>query len=146
MRVKMLGRRTMRLQRYFDSGAPAERVSVSSDAGGCLPCFDAQGRMSHMDIGSPGALLATIGELLARGLPLQQILPAFTRNVAELLRLPRKGVLAAGADADLLVLDEQSRICDVMLGGRWQVREGQAVARGPLDASPPSFDSGNGNN
>jgi hypothetical protein len=31
------------LQRYFDSGAPAERVSVSSDAGGCLPCFDAQG-------------------------------------------------------------------------------------------------------
>jgi hypothetical protein len=34
----------------------------------------------------------------------------------------------------------------VMLGGRWQVREGQAVARGPLDASPPSFDPGNGNN
>ena len=134
------------LQGYLESGAPAERVSVSSDAGGCLPCFDAQGRMSHMDIGSPGALLATIRELLARGLPLQQILPAFTRNVAELLRLPRKGVLAAGADADLLVLDEQSRICDVMLGGRWQVREGQAVARGPLDASPPSFDSGNGNN
>jgi beta-aspartyl-dipeptidase (metallo-type) len=31
------------LQRYFESGAPAERVSVSSDAGGCLPCFDAQG-------------------------------------------------------------------------------------------------------
>ena len=71
---------------------------------------------------------------------------AFTRNVAELLRLPRKGVLAAGADADLLVLDEQSRICDVMLGGRWQVREGQSVARGPLDSSPPPFDPGNGNN
>lgn len=134
------------LQRYFENGAPAERISVSSDAGGCLPCFDAQGRMSHMDVGNPGALLATIGELLGRGLSLQQILPAFTRNVAQLLRLPRKGVLAAGADADLLVLDDQARISDVMLGGRWQVRNGQARQCGPFDPIPPPFNPGNGSN
>ena len=30
------------LLRYLDSGAPPERVTISSDAGGCLPCFDAR--------------------------------------------------------------------------------------------------------
>ncbi|MGH8082631.1 MAG: hypothetical protein ACREP7_18790, partial [Lysobacter sp.] len=33
------------LIRYLDSGAPPERISVSSDAGGCLACFDEQGQM-----------------------------------------------------------------------------------------------------
>jgi beta-aspartyl-dipeptidase (metallo-type) len=33
------------LERYLASGAPADRVTVSSDAGGCLPCFDTDGRV-----------------------------------------------------------------------------------------------------
>jgi hypothetical protein len=32
---------------------------ISSDAGGCLPCFDADGRVTHMDVGAAGALLET---------------------------------------------------------------------------------------
>src|SRR5690606_37081991 len=37
------------LQRYLDSGAPAERVSISTDGGGCLPVFDSEGRVASMD-------------------------------------------------------------------------------------------------
>lgn len=134
------------LQRYLESGAHPERVSVSSDAGGCLPCFDSEGRMSHMDIGTSGALLSTVQELLARGHALQNILPAFTSNVARLLRLPHKGSLQVGADADLIVLDANTHISDVMLGGRWQVRKGTSVQCGPFDSTPPPFNPGNGNN
>ena len=131
------------LQRYLESAAPPSQVTVSSDAGGCLPCFDADGRLSHMDVGSPGALLDTLGELLARGLPLERILPAFTQNAAALLRLPRKGVIGVGADADLLVLDENGGLADVLLGGVWHVRSGQSRRRGrfePLPSPPPLKD------
>lgn len=124
------------LQRYLDSSAPAQRVTISSDAGGCLPCFDAEGQLSHMDVGTPRALLATLAELLARGLPLDQILPAFTSNVAALLRLPRKGSIAVGSDADLLVLDDASGLSDVLLGGEWHLREGKSLRRGVFEPLP----------
>src|SRR6185369_10746763 len=93
------------LVRYLDAGLPAERVTVSSDGGGCLPAFDAEGRVSAMDVGSPGATGDTLHTLLRCGQPLERVLPAFTSNPARLLRLERKGRLAAGADADLVVLD-----------------------------------------
>jgi beta-aspartyl-dipeptidase (metallo-type) len=69
-------------------------------------------------------------------LPLERVLPAFTRNVASLLRLPRKGSIAVGNDADLLVLDENSALRDVMLGGNWHLREGKALRRGPFEPVP----------
>ena len=97
-----------RCERYLASGAPAERVTISSDAGGCLPCFDADGRVCSMDVGASGALLDTLREALARGMALEAALPAFTANPARLLRLAGKGTIAAGADADLVVLDAQA--------------------------------------
>ena len=58
-----------------------------------------------MDVGASGALLETLRTLLADGLPLETVLPAFTSNPARLLRLADKGRVETGADADLLVLD-----------------------------------------
>jgi len=132
------------LQRYLDSGAPAERVTVSSDAGGCLACFDGEGHLCGMDIGAPAALGATIAELLQRGLPLERVLPAFTSNVARLLRLPRKGRIAVGADADLVALDAQGRVSDVMALGAWHVRGGAQVRSGTFEGAGPSLPSPQG--
>ncbi len=121
------------LLRYLDSGAPPERVSISSDAGGCLPCFDAHGRVCGMDVGHSGAMLDTLNELLARGLPLERALPAFTSNVADLLRLPGKGRVAVGGDADLLVLAEDGRVHHLLAGGVPHVRDGAVVRRGMFE-------------
>ncbi len=113
------------VHRYLDGGAPANRITVSSDGGGCLPVFDAQGEMLSMDIGTPAALLATLHELLAMDVPLEQALPAFTSNVADLLRLHDRGRIAADKAADLLVLDDNHALSDVMIAGIWHVRHGQ---------------------
>jgi len=121
------------LERYLASGAPADRVTVSSDAGGCLPCFDADGRVCRMDVGSAGALLATLREALGRGLSLEQALPAFTSNPAKLLRLSVKGVIARGADADLVALDEQCATHTVLVRGEVVVEGGEAVRRGTFE-------------
>ena len=72
--------------------------------------------------------------LLARGLPLEDVLPIFTSNVATLLRLPKKGRIAVGADADLVVLDASHRIRDVMARGRFLVRDGKPVVTGTFEA------------
>jgi beta-aspartyl-dipeptidase (metallo-type) len=121
------------LERYFASGAPPDRVTISSDAGGCLPCFDADGHVTHMDVGSAGALLATVREAIERGLGLENVLPSVTSNPAKLLRLSRKGIVAAGNDADLVLLDAQGAAHTVLVRGQIHVRDGAPVLRGTFE-------------
>jgi beta-aspartyl-dipeptidase (metallo-type) len=121
------------LTRYHAAGLPADRVTVSSDGGGCLPSFDEEGRVVAMDVGRPSAMADTLKELLACGQPLEGVLPAFTSNPARLLMLPRKGHLAPGFDADLVVLDSNGGVQDVMARGRWHVRGAQPLIRGTFE-------------
>jgi beta-aspartyl-dipeptidase (metallo-type) len=121
------------LGHYLDTGLPANRVTVSSDGGGCFPVFDREGRVVDMDVGEPAAVGGALRDLLAAGQPLERVLPAFTSNWARLLLLPRKGRLAAGADADLVVLDETGGAAEVMARGRWHVQGGRAVVRGTFE-------------
>ena len=121
------------LRRYRASGAPSDRVTISSDAGGCLPCFDPDGRVSHMDVGAAGALLETLRDLLQGGLPLEDALPAFTSNPARLLRLPCKGTIATGADADFVALDATGGADTVIIRGIVHVQGGTPVRRGTFE-------------
>lgn len=123
------------LVRYLGAGLPADRITVSTDAGGCLPVFDDDGRVVSMDVGQPAALADALCALLERGEPLERVLPAFTANVARVLRLPSKGRLAEGMDADLVVLDGGGRVTDVMAGGRWHLRAGRMVLRGVFEGA-----------
>jgi beta-aspartyl-dipeptidase (metallo-type) len=50
--------------------------------------------------------------------------------VAAILKLPGKGRIAAGMDADLLLLDEKDSIRHLLANGRWLVRDGEILARG----------------
>jgi len=121
------------LMRYAASGAPPERITVSSDAGGCLPCFDGEGRVCKFDVGSAGALMGTLHELLAGGMPLEQALAPFTSNPARLLRLAGKGGISAGADADLVALEAGGAVHSVIIRGVVHVQGGVAVRRGTFE-------------
>jgi beta-aspartyl-dipeptidase (metallo-type) len=127
------------LTRYLDAGLPSVRVTVSSDGGGCLPVFDADGRVIHMDVGRPSAMAEALKELLACGQPLERVLPAFTTNPASLLLLPRKGHLSTGSDADLVVLDEEGGVQDVMARGQWHRLDGYTVVRGTFETGERSI-------
>lgn len=123
------------LIRYLDSGAPDTRVTVSSDGGGCLPVFNDSGEIVEMDTGDPSMLGTTFAALLRRGVPLAQALPAFTSNVADILRFADRGRIAPGMAADLLVLGEDHGISDVMAAGIWHVRDGRQQVHGQFEAS-----------
>jgi beta-aspartyl-dipeptidase (metallo-type) len=86
-----------------------------------------------MGVGSSSALGKTLAELLRRGLALETVLPFFTCNVADLLRLGKKGRLRPGASADLVVLDERHGIRDVMACGRFVVRDHEPTVWGTFE-------------
>jgi beta-aspartyl-dipeptidase (metallo-type) len=125
------------LTRYLETGLPPERVTISSDGGGCLPVFDADGRVTVMDVGRTTAMADALRELLSCGQPLERVLPAFTSNPARLLLLSRKGRLTPGSDADLVVLDEEGKVRDVMARGRWHVLGGRPKVRGLFEQLEP---------
>lgn len=125
------------IERWLAAGLPAERLTCSSDGAGCMPVFDAHGHICAMDVGRPATLSDTLRELLARGHALATVLPIFTTHVADLLRLPHKGRIAVGADADLVALDPEGRIDAVLARGTWLVRRGETVVFGPFERSRP---------
>ena len=115
---------------WLDSGMPRERLTVSSDGGGCLPTFDGDGVLLHMDVGRSAAILEEIQLLVQQGRALEDLLPFVTRNVARLFRLPHKGHIAPGADADLVVLSAKGEVRHVWIAGQSFVRDGLALRRG----------------
>ena len=120
-------------ERFHDKGCPAGNLTISSDGGGCLPHFDENGEMVKMDFATSAGLPDTLRELVRRGHGLDRILPSMTWNVARLLRLPGKGRIAEGYDADLLCLDEVLGVRHVMAGGKLMIQDGSPVVTGMFE-------------
>jgi beta-aspartyl-dipeptidase (metallo-type) len=121
------------LQQYLDAGLPVDKITISSDGGGCLPEFDPQGELLHMDFGRPATLAETLKNLLDAGMDPAAVLPAFSSNVASLLRLRRKGRISLGNDADLVVLDDQYRVSSVMVNGAWHRLNHEQIIHGTFE-------------
>ncbi len=123
------------LATWHHAGRDMSRITMSSDAGGCIPTFDASGVLLSMEVGSASTLLAELARAHQLGVPLSLALATCTANVAALFRLHRKGRVAAGHDADLLLLEPSLAVRGVLAGGRWMVKDGAPVVRGLFEAS-----------
>jgi beta-aspartyl-dipeptidase (metallo-type) len=121
------------ITRWIQADLPVEQITCSSDGAGCLPVFDEDGRMIHMDIGQPLTLIETLRELLDQGFDLEQVLPIFTQNPARVADLTQKGRLEVGLDADLIVLSPSAEITSVMALGQWMVRDGHITRLGSFE-------------
>jgi beta-aspartyl-dipeptidase (metallo-type) len=91
------------------------RLTVSSDA----------------SISSPRMLLQQLRcAVLRHQVPLERALRLATENTARVLHLARKGQIAAGKDADLLILAAGTLdVVHVHARGGWMVRDGSVVKR-----------------
>ena len=83
-----------------------------------------------MGFASCSAMANCIKSLLDRGLPEQAVLPLMTSNVAQLLKLSKKGWIMTGFDADMVVLDQGNRVNSVMARGVWQVKNNRQLVSG----------------
>ena len=121
------------VEAWIRAGLPMERLTMSSDGGGCLPTFDRDGVLLHMDVGRSAALLDEIRDLVRRGHALGTVLPVVTTHVASLFRLAGKGRIAVGMDADVVALDAGLHVHDVWMGGVPFVRGGIPVRWGTFE-------------
>jgi beta-aspartyl-dipeptidase (metallo-type) len=117
--------------RVKDAGLPLERLTVSSDGNGSLPVFDASGRLVGLTIATQRDLLRKLRDLVRKQiLPLEAAARLFSTNAAEFYKLAGKGRLAAGHDADILLLDQDLALRGVFSRGRKMMSEGRLLAKG----------------
>jgi len=111
-----------------------DHVSFSSDAGGSLPKWNEDhSRITGMGIGTPDTLLLEFRNLVVeKRMPVEEALLPLTSTPARTYGLEgRKGTIAEGADADILVLrSEDIQLRDVVAKGQVAVRDGQVLKKG----------------
>ena len=116
-----------------ERGCPMQKVTVSSDGGGCMPEFDQAGELVKMGFGRAETLVETIKSCISQGMALEDVLSSLTVNVAQLLRLSQKGKIQVGADADIVVLDSNYDICNVMALGQWHMLDKNIKVQGTFE-------------
>lgn len=102
------------------AGLPIARLTLSSDGQASLPHFDAQGRLVSLEVAPIASLLGSVREAVQQhGLALATALAAATSSPAAIWGLARKGGIAPGMDADLILLDRDTLALRwTMAGGR----------------------------
>lgn len=123
------------LKMALDAGVDPSHVTFSSDGQGSLPVFAPDGTFSHLGVGKVSSLYKEMKDaVLSDGVSLTDALRVVTSNPAALLKLSKKGVIAEGADADLVLSAEGTlEICTVMAKGIVMVRDGQFMVRGTFE-------------
>ena len=106
---------------------PAGSVTLSTDGNGSMPVWNEKKEMIGIGAGKISALHDTVrGLVRCENLPLEEAILPVTVNPAKALGLAgKKGVLTPGADADILLLDENLNIDTTIALGRVLLREGR---------------------
>ena len=123
------------VQQALAAGVPLAQITLSSDANVSMPVLDAQDRPIGLHNAPPSILHREFVHVVrTTGLKLSDALPLVTTNVARVLGLgDRKGALAPGADADVVLLGADLAVDTVIARGRLMVEGGRAVVRGPFE-------------
>ncbi|HEU4673462.1 MAG TPA: amidohydrolase family protein [Candidatus Limnocylindrales bacterium] len=112
----------------LEGGSDPGRVSMTTDGNGHVPGRTSSGWDPYETL--MDTLFAETRKLaLERGLGWPAALRVVTANPAAALGLDRKGVIRAGADADLVVLDADGALVGVYARGREMVRAGAPIVR-----------------
>lgn len=115
----------------LEAGVDLARITLSSDACGSIPVFDADQNFLGAGVGKPDLVLAELIRMVRdQGLALEQVLSLVTENPARILALPRKGRIEAGADADLILFDEDFSIRYLMANGEPMIVDRKRLKRG----------------
>ena len=123
------------IKEFQESRIDLTKVTLSSDGNGSKPRFNGRGELTGMATGDVATLSKTLKVLVeGKVLPLPDALALITSNPADRLGISgRKGSIREGADADLLILNEELRIEQVFAKGRLMVDDGRAVVKGNFE-------------
>ncbi len=117
------------------SRVPEKLLTVSSDGNGSLPIWNDKKDIVGMAVAKMDTLMDLIGILTKeKGIDLENILPMFTKNVAEALEIfPQKGCIREGSDGDMVILDDDKKIDSVIAKGKFLMKDGELIAKGTFE-------------
>lgn len=119
------------IRRLLDEGVSSDQFTISSDGQGSLPVFNEKGEMVGMGVGKASSLLKEVKDCVKNGIPLETALKAVTSNPARILKLPSKGRIVEGGDADICLLGQKGLEIDTVIAkGRVMLRGGVTFVRG----------------
>lgn len=109
------------------------RITLSSDSNGSMPKWNENHEMIGIGVGKMTTLFKTVRATIDLGMPLEEILPTITSNVADGLLLPHKGRVKAGCDADIVLLNEDLSIDSVFAKGRKMMEGSEVLVKGTFE-------------
>lgn len=115
-------------------GVTTDHVSISSDAFGSQPKFNAKGECIGLTYASPEFLHKTIKALVKDGMDLTTAIKLLTTTPATLIAKDGvKGCVQVGADADLLVLDDELNITSLFARGKAAIWNHEILMKGRFE-------------
>jgi beta-aspartyl-dipeptidase (metallo-type) len=127
------------VQKLLAEGVSLANVTISTDGNVPVAIRDEQGHAIGLRIAPPSILHRDVMRLVREAdLPLETALPLATSNVARVLGIGhRKGRIASGLDADIVLLDAEDRIHSVLARGRSMVRAYDVTVADPYPRQSP---------
>lgn len=124
------------LKLALNMGLANDMLTFSSDANASLPEFNAAGELVGLKVGRIQAMHDSLCEAaLDLQLDFETVVRAVSTTAARNLGLANKGSIAVGADADLVLLNQESlAVRDVWSRGRHLVTNGQALVTGVFES------------
>lgn len=118
-----------------EKGVAMDRITLSSDGMGSWSTYDAQGNLLKIGYSRVDTVYEEIKKLVQQyGMPLEEALCFGTSNTAHALELyPRKGHIQVGADADLLLMEENLDLNCVIANGRLMMEDGKLLVKGTYE-------------
>ena len=119
----------------LEKGVAPSHMTFSSDGQGSLPAFDASGNLEGLSVGRVTSLYDAVKKMIGDyDMPIELALKPITSNPAKLLKLKDKGVIAVGADADLVLVDGQTlNLSDVYAKGRAMMVDSVLKCKGTFE-------------
>lgn len=119
----------------LSEGISPMQLTMSSDGNASLPIFSPSGDMLGLEVGEVKTLHRSFVQAVREfEVPLQAALTAITASPAAVLGLHRKGQVAVGLDADLVLLESASLAVDTVIAkGKVLVKQGQACVKGVFE-------------
>ena len=123
------------LKLILDKGIDISRISFSSDAQGSLPLFDDAGNLKGLTVGKSQSLLESFIEAVLKwGIPIEKAILPVSTTPAGRYKLPGKGKICAGYDADFLLLNKKDLTMNTLFArGKKMVDKGQVVSFGTFE-------------
>jgi beta-aspartyl-dipeptidase (metallo-type) len=122
------------LKRMLEAGVDISQITFTSDGQASLPQFDQNGELSGLKIGKVSSLYKAVKEaVLEESIPLETAIRVITQSPAAILKLKQKGVIEAGKDADIVLLDQDYEVDTVIAMGQLMVEGKKAVVKGTFE-------------